>query len=856
MKRALGLLGVLGWLLSVQLAYSVSETTKRLPAPLAGVAELVQATAHDLPDGPKADGRPGDYVLRNRVATFVIAGDRPTHGYGRFGGRLVDAVRHENGRQRDFLGEQFFGIADSRGLLAARTLRPTAFEIVSAGGAGKPAILRVRLIDERLPLIDQTTRLPSQPMGVQVTLTYTLEPDSPTLLVEARLQNTSDRPQTYTLLLAWVQDDGMQMYMPPFGNAKAAQASGAGAGVLAMIQTLRGAIPFAAAVNHTLSYGLSPLEERFPAVQKVQDIYLFTLLAGARAEPNNSVAARWAFTVGAGETETIRAERNRLLNRADELTLTQGVVQNGNGAPLENARVYIFQQSGEAEQFTTVVRTDAQGRFAARLPQGEYRAMAFADHHSPQEFRFSAPTSALPSVSLPEPAHLRLRATDARNRPMPTAVVFERLDEPRVRAQRLLYGEEGNYGNWTRVHYSLTGDETLPVEPGRYRITLLRGFEYEVAQQEFDLKSGDRAEFTAQLALTAPLEGYLSGDYHLHTLASPDSFDFFEDKIASYVAMDVHIMVNTDHDYHVDLAPTVQAMGLRNRLATIVGNEITPMNAIGHFNAFPQRYDPNAWNNGAIEWWDKKAGEIFAAARKNYNGDTIVMINHPRAPTMGYFLHIGLDPKTGEIKRPDELSEDFDAIEVMNGMSVAAAEAVMQDWFYFLNKGKRVLGIGTTDSHHVFRLQPGLPRTYVYFGHRDPSRVTPDNLVQQLRKGDVVVCSGPVLTLTAADPKRPRQRVRIGETLKLQGDAIQLEVQARAASWVRVKSLQVIVNGAVVREEPLNQPDGKPLDYRATLTVPVQGERGWVLVRIVGERFTALLGDAPMAFTNPVYWER
>jgi hypothetical protein len=485
MKRALGLLGVLGWLLSVQLAYGVSETTKRLPAPLAGVAELVQATAHDLPDGPKADGRPGDYVLRNRIATFVIAGDRPTHGYGRFGGRLIDAVRHENGRQQDFLGEQFFGIADSRGLLAARTLRPTAFEIVSAGGAGKPAILRVQMTDERLPLIDQTTRMPTQPIGVQVTLTYTLEPDSPTLLVEASLQNASDRPQTYTLLLAWVQDDGMQMYMPPFGNAKAAQASGAGAGVLAMIQTLRGAIPFAAAVNHTLSYGLFPLEERFPAVQKVQDIYLFTLLAGARAEPNNSVAARWAFTVGAGETETIRAERNRLLNRADELTLTQGIVQNGNGTPLENARVYIFQQSGNAEQFTTVVRTDAQGRFAARLPQGEYRAMAFADHHSPQEFRFSAPTSALPSVSLPEPAHLRLRATDARNRPMPTAVVFQRLDEPRVRAQRLLYGEEGNYGNWTRVHYSLTGDETLPVEPGRYRITLLRGFEYEVAQQEF-----------------------------------------------------------------------------------------------------------------------------------------------------------------------------------------------------------------------------------------------------------------------------------------------------------------------------------------------------------------------------------
>ncbi len=855
MKRALFLTGILSWLLTAQLAYSV-ETSKRLPTPAQGVAEAVIATSNDLPGGPKAYGRMGDYVLRNHQATFVIAGIRPTHGYGRFGGRLLDAVLHEDGRQSDFLGELFFGIADSRGLFTARTLRPERIDIVSPGGAGKPAVVRVHMVDERLPLIDQTTRMPSLPMGTRVIVTYTLEPDSPTLLMEATVQNPANRPQNYTLIVGWIQEDGMQMYMPPFGNAKAAQGAAAGAGVLSMVNTLRGEIPYAAAVNHRLSYGIYPLAERLPMVQKVQDIYILYLLNNAPAEPNGSVRARWALTVGRGEIETIRAERNRLLDLKPETTLASGVVRNGGGAPIESARVYIFQTNGEREQFVTVVRTDAAGRFQAQLPQGEYRAMAFADYHTPQEFRFSVPVSTMPAVSLDAPAQLRLRATGSNNRPMPTTIVFERLDAPRANAERLLYGEEGNFGRWNRVHFSLTGDETLPVEPGRYRITLLRGFEYEIAQREFDLKPGATAEFTAQLAHTAPLNGYLSGDFHLHTLTSPDSFDFFEDKIASYVAMDVHIMVNTDHDYHTDLAPTVQAMGLRNRIATIVGNEITPLNSIGHFNAFPQRYDPNAWNNGAIEWYDKKAGEIFAAARKNYNRDSIVMINHPRAPTMGYFLHIGLNPQTGAIQRPDELSEDFDAIEVMNGMGVAAAEIVMQDWFYFLNRGKRVLGIGTTDSHHSFRLQPGLPRTYVHYGHRNPARVTPDNLVAQLLKGDVVVSSGPVLTLTAADARNPRRTVRIGDTLKLQGDAIQLNVEARAASWVRVNSLQVLVNGKVALEQPLNHPDGKPLDYKTTLTVPVQGEKGWLIVRIVGDKFTALLPDAPMAFTNPVYWMR
>ncbi|MCX7924272.1 MAG: hypothetical protein N2554_00495, partial [Fimbriimonadales bacterium] len=215
MRRALFLLSVLSGLLAWQLAYP----NKRLPAPPQGVAEALVATANDLPSGPKADGRPGDYVLRNHQATFVIAGIRPTHGYGRFGGRLLDAVLHEDGRQNDFLGELFFGIADSRGLFTARTLRPERIEIASSGGAGKPAVVRVEMVDERLPLIDQTTRMPSQPMGVRVVMTYTLEPDSPTLLMEAAIQNPTDRPQNYTLIVGWIQEDGMQMYMPPFGHA-------------------------------------------------------------------------------------------------------------------------------------------------------------------------------------------------------------------------------------------------------------------------------------------------------------------------------------------------------------------------------------------------------------------------------------------------------------------------------------------------------------------------------------------------------------------------------------------------------------------------------------------------------------
>jgi hypothetical protein len=861
MKTQVGWLVGLWLLIACALAHDTGRPLKPIPVPPQGVAEAVVAKDSDLPGGPKAEGKPGDIVLRNHQVTFVVAGARPTSGYSRFGGRLLDAILNEGGHDADLLGEMFLGVFDARGLINARVLRAEKVSILSAGGEGKPAVVQVEAVDERFPIVDQALRMPSQPLGLKAILTYTLPPDTPTLLIEAKLINSTEKPQNYTLVLGWIQGEGMRMYLPPFGSAAAALRRVSGPPLMGLLSTIRAAFPFVANVGSRLSYGIYPLEGDFGQVQKAEEIYLTTILNNTPVPPSGEVVVRWAFTVSDGELETIRREKRRLQNAQAELHTLRGRVVDNDGKPVPDARVYLFQKLENDEAFTTLALTNTQGEFVARLPSGEWRGMVFADHYSPQAFTARTPNETPIQVQLNAPARLTIRALNERRRPMPCAVVFERLGGKMPNAERVLYGEEGDFGRFERVYFSLSGNETLQVEPGKYRITLTRGFEYEVAQRELELPSGGQVQFEAVLRQTAPMPGYLSGDFHVHAIPSPDSNDYLADKVKAYIAAGVHILTATDHDINTDYMPTIRQLGVQNLITSIVGTEITPIWALGHFNAYPQRYDPNLPNNGAVVWYDLNAAQIFEAARKNYDGDVIVQVNHPRSAGMGYFAYVGLDPQTGAIARPNEFSDAFDAIEVMNGTDMQTTQLVLKDWFHFLNRGKRYLAIGNTDSHHAYRLQAGFPRTYIYFGHRDPRRVTPQNLTAAMRRGDVVVCGGAVLTFTAVDPLNTRRTYRIGETIPLQSGRVRLNVVVRAPSWVRVQTLQVIVNGEVVQELPLNQPPNAPLDLLRTLEVPVSipegHEQGWLILLVKGDRFTALYPNTyPLSFTNPIYFRK
>lgn len=814
-----------------------------MPVPPEGVAQCVVATARDLPGGAKAEGKPGDYILRNHEATFVVAAPRMTSGYSRYGGRLLDAVLNEPGHDEDMLGEVFFATVVDNMLFNIRVLRAERAEIVSAGGKGKPAHLRVYAVDDRFPIVDTTLRVPTSPQGVAVTVDYILPPGSPTLQIHLTLKNTAKQERTLLLFWGQILGDGLVTLLPPWGTAGYAMQKAGGQPLLGLVQNLQGVFPMAAAVGSRVSYAFFNQREEFQQMLQAEQIYLYSANRPLRVPAEGTAEVRLAVSVGEGEMDSLWQEVHRFRRTDDRLQTLSGQVVDHVGKAVPGARVYLLRQTGDREQFLNMVQTDAQGRWQARVPQGEYRAVIFAEGYSPVEVDVQRETR----VKLDGPSTLRIVVRDENRRQVPCAVVFERLSGALPKAERARFGEEGDYGRFERVYYSLSGNESLPVEPGRYQVTVTRGFEYEVSQQEIDLQAGKQTTLQATLVRSVRLPGYLSGDFHVHALPSPDSNDPLADKVKAYVAMGVQILTATDHDVLTDYQPVIRHLRAQNWITSVVGCEISPNFGLGHFNAYPQRYDPNKPNNGAISWYDLSAEQIFAAARQNNDGDTIVQVNHPRGSGAAYFGWVGLDPSAGTIARPNEFSPNFDAIEVFNGTDVSQLLQVLPDWFYFLNRGNRYLAIANTDSHHAYRLEPGYPRTYLFFGHDSPQRVTPQSVVQAIRSGNITLCGGPVVTMTAEG------RYNIGDTVPSPDGTIRLQVRVHSASWVRVNRLKLIVNGKVEQEVAIDHPDGKPLDWQRQVTLKV-AQDGWVIALVEGERFTALYSvDRPMSLTNPIY---
>ena len=88
-------------------------------------------------------------------------------------------------------------------------------------------------------------------------------------------------------------------------------------------------------------------------------------------------------------------------------------------------------------------------------------------------------------------------------------------------------------------------------------------------------------------------------------------------------------------------------------------------------------------------------------------------VNHPRSGTFGYFEQIHMDPLTGIVTNPD-WSSDFEAVEAVTSKSLTNAE--LRDWWNLLNLGRRVTGVGNTDTHSVFAHELGWPRTFIQVG--------------------------------------------------------------------------------------------------------------------------------------------
>jgi hypothetical protein len=95
--------------------------------------------------------------------------------------------------------------------------------------------------------------------------------------------------------------------------------------------------------------------------------------------------------------------------------------------------------------------------------------------------------------------------------------------------------------------------------------------------------------------------GFISSDYHVHQVNSPDSRVALGTRAISFAAEGVENLVATDHDAITDMTPAIAARGLSAFLSSTIGEEVTTFD-YGHFNSYPQGEDPTRVSNGATDW--------------------------------------------------------------------------------------------------------------------------------------------------------------------------------------------------------------------------------------------------------------
>jgi hypothetical protein len=312
----------------------------------------------------------------------------------------------------------------------------------------------------------------------------------------------------------------------------------------------------------------------------------------------------------------------------------------------------------------------------------------------------------------------------------------------------------------------------------------------------------------------------------------------------------VEVAVASDHNAVTDYAPVIREMGLGRWVASIVGEEVTTKEVLyGHFNVFPLR--PEA---APIPWRSTPPERIFAAARAAgpHGRDNVIQVNHPRMRDLGYFEILRFDPRdvAGWHRRTPLADLRFDAIEIFNGDYYHAAnqpkiEECLRDWYALLNAGHRFTATGNSDSHQLAFHEAGVPRNLVAVPSDEPGTLDERAFVEAVRRGRVVVVSGPFLRLTANGRG-------LGETIR-PGPA-EVEIRVEAPPWVDVDRIQLIRRGLLLREwrGPFRQ--GVVRFERTERLELAEGD--WVIAIARGSRPMAHLHrpDAlPLSFTNPIW---
>ena len=706
--------------------------------------------------GPNATGKPGDWVLENDEVVFVIDALGGGAGFAESGGNVIDAADAKS--RRDELGQLFtyFGTFPRQGVYTQIDTRvePDGTAVVESRGK---------------ELYDASLRVSTE---------YRLGGADRALLVRTTIVNEGTAKVTGLGLGDAIQWGGAEKVAP----GKPVGFKGPSSG------------PFIGGVGRFASYAITSTDGDIAAMsggawtdtEQKKNVEL---------EPGASVTYERIFVVG---------ERPDLASIVAELTMSSGgdlgamelALTNAAGAPVKVAKgAKVVLGTVDAPDVMTIVATGDGDVFGGEVPPGKW-LVSYAPsagrrgdgRRVPVEVKKG--TTARATLVVTEPGSVALgpcqeappAGVKGEAAPLPCKLTIEGIDGTATPDTG-----PGHVAGLAKNVVTLGASEarTVPLPHGRYRVTASRGPVYDLAPVEITVPGAAPPPFV--LHRVVDTKGYVSADFHQHSILSADAPVATRDRVLANAAEGVEVAVASEHNAIADLAPIVRELGLSSWLVQIAGDELTSdasKQPFGHANVFPVDLQPDKPRNGAPPVRDRLATDVFADARALPGGPHVLQINHPRSGKNGYFDQLGFDPKTGTgIGAGYDAS--FDALEVWNGRVVAHRTKVLEDFFALLRTSHPVTPIADTDTHGIVGEEPGYPRTFVRIGQEQASSAIAGwdaarsrALVKAIRDTrDVVLSNGPFLSVTA-------NGTGIGGVSRPRAGTIDVKVTVTTAPWI------------------------------------------------------------------------
>ena len=381
------------------------------------------------------------------------------------------------------------------------------------------------------------------------------------------------------------------------------------------------------------------------------------------------------------------------------------------------------------------------------------------------------------------------------------------------------------------VVYTASGTAQFSVAPGSYLLHASRGFEYSMNRMSVDVRANEPNEYELQITRSVDTAGWIACDTHVHTLTHSRHGDAsMQDRMVTLAGEAIELPIATDHNRHIDYRDAMEQTGTRGQFTPVIGNEVTTK--VGHFNIFPVASSDVPTPNHKTPKWDTVFSNIFSTPDVS-----VVIINHARDVHSGFRP---FDPKhhlslSGENLDGWELQAN--AMELLNsGATQTDPMELFNDWCGWINHGKMITPVGSSDSHHVSQFIVGQGRTYIRCNDADPGNVDVSAAVSAFQKGHVVVGYGLFADVQVDETGGPGDLVAAKET-------INVDVTIKGPAWANVKEIQLFINGTSIQQATVTtkEPVAPGVLAKHSFELKTQTLKGdsWISVVATGDGITS-----------------